>query len=326
MQSKRDSDPGASRRRSSSIIDFGEGEPYLDGEEDVAYLKRFQQVNSSGTGVRKVSKLEVERIEKYNNPKKSLRAGDKMSERNANNCEITEKDQENKVHKSEFSYGKQARSEYSFGVNGKNTQKISPKKEDMEKADDNSKEDSHIDDEEKDSLEEEDSSSNEDDDNSSLNLEGQYDVANPPNSQNISNRPTSPIDQSKSSEGKEIAKSASKKSGRNQLVNERLSRDAMSLKRHQIRDEVTHDLDGGEEGGGRDKSRKRSKSRHRDESRKRVGDTRKSFKAAHDIYGDDYPTPKYHLPPRSPTFSFRSTIDLLPSSRRKQGLRQQVSS
>ena len=44
-----------------------------------------------------------------------------------------------------------------------------------------------------------------------------------------------------------------------------------------------------------------------------------SFKYPHNYLN------KYPLPPKSPTFSFRSTIDLLPSSRERHGLRQLVS-
>ncbi|KAF2367168.1 hypothetical protein FHG87_002079 [Trinorchestia longiramus] len=114
-----------------------------------------------------------------------------------------------------------------------------------------------------------------------------------------------------------------------QTVSERLTRDAMSLKRHQLQEprQQHRERDRGRPNDrnasraeGKRSPRNKSK---RDESRKRIGDPRKSFKASHELYGEEYPT-KFHLPPRSPTFSFRSTIDLLPSTHRKQGLRQQA--
>ena len=124
-----------------------------------------------------------------------------------------------------------------------------------------------------------------------------------------------------------------KRVSRVQSVSERLNRDAMSLKRHQLREPVS-DPSGSERikddyrKNDRRESRLEERDNHkskREESNKRVGDGRKGFKGRHELYGEEYTTTKYHLPPRSPTFSFRSTIDLLPSSHRRQGLRQQVS-
>lgn len=124
-----------------------------------------------------------------------------------------------------------------------------------------------------------------------------------------------------------------KKVTRVQSVTERLTRDAMSLKRHQLREQPTKTRSRSDRA--RDDYRKRDREEprsedkgkqpksKRDESRKRVGEGRKVTKGSHELYGEEYST-KYPLPPRSPTFSFRSTIDLLPSSHRRQGLRQQV--
>jgi len=310
MQSKRD---GAGPRRSSKIggalgissgLNFGEGEPYLDGDDDVAYLKRFQQF--SGTGVKKKTtnykmsgdsaKVKSEAI--YGENSYGVNPDDNVYE----NGKTEGNGKKNLIEENEYGYIKET-----------NTKKQEN---------------------DKDSLEDEDNEDSSDND-----IEDEYDLANPTSTPSQIPTPAkdSTLDPkaSKYSYALESIRASLKDEGtrvnRTESMTERLSRDAMSLKRHQIRDSDATELSpsggldkkgGGK--GGRDRSKSRSSRQKREESRKRVEDNRKPFKATHEIYGEDYPS-KYHLPPRSPTFSFRSTIDLLPSSHRKQGLRQQVS-
>ena len=153
-------------------------------------------------------------------------------------------------------------------------------------------------------------------DESSVNIEEQYDQANP---QPIKSEVKEKIENFNKSHDKP------KRQSKREMLSERLNRDALSLKRHQIKADADKKIQKEE----KEKLRQRSKSREsrqREDSHTHTVDNRKSFKASHEIYGEEYSSTKYHLPPRSPTFSFRSTIDLLPSSHSKQGLRQQVSS
>ena len=307
MQSTRDtatsktrrSTRASSSRKQADALDFGEGEPYLDGDEDVAYLKKFKQL--SGTGVKK----------------KDLVHSKKMSDDDIiyGECggEKAEEIYEDPNERKRKGSGEKQRTE----------EEISYDSLDRHQA-------------ERDSLEDEvvDYSSSSDDAKNE-----EYDKPRPTTSAHKHDQLSSKSDTKsvKSASSSRKKNPNNRKNGKRESISERLIRDAMSLKRHQIReregspssDEVDKSPEPNKREVAKDDNAPKSRTPRdkRDLSRSRVGalHSRSKSRAVRHLYGDDFLS-KYHqpLPPRSPTFSFRSTIDLLPSSRRKQGLRQQV--